>query len=327
LTIELRDGSHVVGKSLVDSLTFHTSGMGDLKLAWAGIRSIEYAGAGSDMARLTAANGDVYEGQFETASLGVETSFGKTELPVKLIRSIRTSATGDAGRNLIGWWKLDDGDGTVARDSSSSQDPHDGKLINGPVWTRGPGRDDVCLQFNGASQYVSLGNIFQASYKEISIACWVKHARSSWQYIVERSDWVQPDGIGLMMDYNGTSVTFGFYPNNVKSKANAQDDQWHHVVGTLSKSDSGWVYTIYVDGKLDNTENGTMGLAATSNGWSIGAHADGSWSYRGLIEDVRLYDRALSLSEVQEIYAEGNHAGQLPPPRGPARINGRGGGS
>jgi hypothetical protein len=306
LAIELRDGSRVIGKGLDDTLTFHSTAMGDLKLAWAGIRSIEYAGTNTEMARLTATNGDVYEVQFAAPAVRVETSFGKTELPVKLIRSVKVSVAGVVMRNLIGWWKLDDGSGTVAKDSS--QNPHDGTLVNGPAWTR-VGRDETCLQFSGANQYVSLGNILQDGYTELSIACWVKHTSTGWNNIVERGFWGDPDGIGLMMDYNTTSVSFGFYfnNNNARSKANAQDGQWHHVVGTLSKGESGWLYSIYVDGKLDNTQTGTQGLAPTSKGWAIGARYDGSFPYRGLIEDVRIYDRALSLSEVQAIYEERNH--------------------
>ena len=92
LAIELRDGSRVVGKSLDDTLSFHSAAMGDLKLTWAGIRSIEYAGTNTEVARLTATNGDMYEVQFTTPAVRVETSFGKSELPVKLIRSLKVSA-------------------------------------------------------------------------------------------------------------------------------------------------------------------------------------------------------------------------------------------
>jgi hypothetical protein len=352
LTIELRDGSRVVGKGLDDSLSFHSPAMGDLKLAWPGIRSIDYTGTNTGMAQLTATNGDVYEVQFEGPAVRVETSFGKTELPVNLIRSIKTSATGNVTQGLVGWWKLDDGSGTVAKDSSGNA--YDGKLINGPVWTKVPGRDEVCLQFNGADglgysgamlpsggdggwasslrpsqgQYVSLGNILQGSYSQLSIACWIKHPSSGWENVVERGNWDTPDGIGLMMDYQGQTVRFGFYkaPNTVGSKATVQDDQWHHVVGTLSKtkSDGGLIYSIYVDGKLDNTATGPTitELAATSQPWAIGARYDGTYGYRGLIEDVRIYDRALSPAEVQAIYEERNHGEPLPPsPAGSRGIN------
>jgi hypothetical protein len=207
-----------------------------------------------------------------------------------------------AGRNLIGWWKLDDGSGTAAKDSSRAFGGNDGKLVGDPKWVKG--RKGGALRFDG-NQYVSLGDIFQGGYTEISIACWVKHSRSQWQNIVERSAWDNPDGIGLMMDYNGTSVTFGHYGIvGASSKVNVQDNQWHHVVGTMRQNGFDYIYSIYVDGKLDNTATNSVGLAPTGHGWAIGARYDGTWTYRGLVDDVRIYDRALSDSEIQAIFAE-----------------------
>jgi hypothetical protein len=205
-----------------------------------------------------------------------------------------------AGQNLIGWWKLADGSGTVVKDSTHAIKGNDGTLVGDPKWAKG--RTGGALRFDG-NQYVSLGEIFQGGYDEISIACWVKHGRSQWQNIVERSMWDRPDGIGLMMDYNGTSVTFGHYGIvGASSKADVQDNQWHHVAGTMSKSGSEYIYSIYVDGKLDGTATSSTGLAPTDHGWAIGARYDGSWRYRGLIEDVRIYNRALSGTEIQAIY-------------------------
>jgi hypothetical protein len=318
LAIELRDGSHVVGKGLDDTLNFHSAAMGDLKLSWAGICSIEFAGTNTDMARLTATNGDVYEVQFATPTVRVETSFGKTELPVKLICGIKILAMGNVTQGLVGCWKLDDGSGTVAKDSSGNA--HDGTLVNGPVWTKIPGRDETCLQFNGQNQFVSFGNMLQGKCDELSIACWVKHSTSSWQVLASTGEsWATPEGISMQMDYNTTSVTFGHYGSfpggvNVKSKTNAQDDRWHHVVGALSKSDTGYIYSIYVDGKLDNTEPGPVGLAAASSRspWTLGAGSDGSYAYRGLMADFRIYDRALSPTEVQAIYEERNQGEPSP---------------
>ncbi|HEY5041324.1 MAG TPA: LamG domain-containing protein [Verrucomicrobiae bacterium] len=206
------------------------------------------------------------------------------------------------GQNLIGWWKLDDGSGTVARDSSHALNGNDGKLMGGPKWVKG--RQGGALRLGG-NQYVALGNILQGGYSEMTIACWVKHGKSQWQNIVERSSWDKSDGIGLMMDYNTTSVSFGHYAIvEASSTVNVQDDQWHHVAGTMRPNGSDYIYSIYVDGKLDNTATNSMGLTPTSNGWAIGARYDGTWTYEGLVEDVRIYDRALSASEIQAIYKE-----------------------
>jgi len=348
LTIELWDGSRVLGKSLDDTLSFHSAALGDMELSWAAIRSIEYAGASTDTARLTATNGDAYEVQFAAPSVRMETSFGKTELPVKRIRSVKVavvaSPDGLSTVGLIGWWKLDDGSGTVAKDSSQNhQDGHlagntaqmfnptllpgiplpmggsdgrgawtatelpSGPIKNGPVaslpvWTQG--KNGGALQFNGASQYVSLGNILEDSYSGLSIVCWVKHPRSAWQIIVERSIWDNPDGIGLVMDHSGALVDFGHYGAQVASKASVQDGNWHHIAGTLSRQGADFIYSIYVDGKLDNTATHPEGLAASSKAWAIGARYNGSWSYQGLIEDVRIYDCALKEDEVKKLYEE-----------------------
>ena len=204
--------------------------------------------------------------------------------------------------HLIGWWKLDDGSGTVARDSSRAVKGNDGTLVGDPKWVKG--RKGGALQLDG-SQYVSLGNILQGSYPEMTIACWVKHGTSQWQNIVERSAWDNSDGIGLMMDYNTTSATFGHYGvAGAASKQPVQDNQWHHVAGTMRQNGSEYVYSLYVDGKLDITTTNAIGLTATQNGWAIGARYDGTWGYQGLIEDVRIYDRALSDSEIAAIYTE-----------------------
>ena len=224
------------------------------------------------------------------AGLGLGGWFGYEQIKIR-----------KGGQNLIAWWKLDDGSGTVARDSSHALNGNDGKLMGGPKWAKG--RQGGALRLGG-NQYVALGNILQGGYPEITIACWAKHGRSQWQTLIERSTWDKSDGIGLMMDYNTTSVSFGHYAVvEASSTVNVQDDQWHHVAGTMRQSGSDYVYSIYVDGKLDNTATNAMGLTATSNGWAIGARYDGTWTYQGLIADVRIYDRALSASEIQAIYA------------------------
>jgi hypothetical protein len=108
LTIELRDGSRVVGQIRADSLGFYSVQFGDRQLAWAAIRTVDYATA-ADTVRLTTTNGDSLFGQLTVDTLAVTTVFGPVDLPVKQIRSVKVSTPGTAGGHLIGWWKLDDG--------------------------------------------------------------------------------------------------------------------------------------------------------------------------------------------------------------------------
>jgi len=200
----------------------------------------------------------------------------------------------------IGWWKLDQSGGATVRDSSRLFG-HNGKIIyKGFEWVEGP--HDHALQLDGRS-HVLLGNIYQGSYDQMSIACWIKHSSTGWQSIVERGVWDDPDGIGLWADYSGQGVTFGHYASaQLKSQAVVQDDKWHHVAGTLAKSGDAYLYSIYVDGKLDNTMTNSIGLEATTNPWSIGARYTGEWAYTGQVSDVRIFNRALTPAEVRRLY-------------------------
>ena len=91
LTIEMRDGSRVVGKPLEDTLRLRSTMLGDMKLSWASIRSIAREETGNNL-RLMTTDGDEVSVQFTKDVLSVKSSFGKTELPVNLIRSLNVSS-------------------------------------------------------------------------------------------------------------------------------------------------------------------------------------------------------------------------------------------
>ncbi len=59
----------------------------------------------------------------------------------------------DKDSSLVGWWKLDDGSGTTAKDSSGQG--HNGTLTNGPIWTTGHAGSG--LQFDGVDDFVDTG--------------------------------------------------------------------------------------------------------------------------------------------------------------------------
>jgi|GEM_PF-2137747 hypothetical protein len=184
-----------------------------------------------------------------------------------------------------------------------SDDEIKGTYVNNPGWA--DGYNGAAWQFDGSGQRILLKDTMSDAYDNLSISCWIKHATSSWQSLVERGAWDNRDGVALQMDYNRTSVSFGHYFAQVKSKVNVQDDQWHFVVGTISKQGSGYVYSIYVDGKLDNSMNCDVGVSPSKDSWSIGARYDGSWAYRGLVEDVRFFNKALTDEEVDKLYTTG----------------------
>ena len=169
LTIELRDGSRIIGKGLDEALSFRSAAMGDFTLTWAAIRSIEYGGANPGAARLTATNGDVYAVQFSGSSVRVETSFGAAELPAKLIRSVQVSAAGRSGPVTSGLMARWTGDGN-AKDSVGH---FDGQVSGGVRYVPGP--KGQAFQFNGDGAQVNFGkSAGNFGTGDFTIAYWMR---------------------------------------------------------------------------------------------------------------------------------------------------------
>jgi hypothetical protein len=322
LAIELRDGSHVVGKGLDDSLGFHSSAMGDLKLTWAGIRSIEYAGTNTEMARLTATNGDVYEVQFAATAVHVETSFGKTELPVKLIRGVKVVAVGNAGHgfsSLVARWT---GDGN-AQDSVGHCD---GQVSGGVSYVAGP--TVQAFLFNGGDSRVDFGNSAgNFGTSDFTIAFWMKTA-SRVQEEAILSKRVTCDGTFCFEDIrigsvpNPTQVPVGFLDFSIESGGYREcydlvsshpvnDGQWHHIAWTRQSTGAGGITgQLYIDGALDKSTTypevvDLVNQAPLVLGQDVCQGRDGTTPYRGALADLRLYSQGLAAEEILGIYNEG----------------------
>ena len=111
LTVELRDGSRVVGDSVDKNFKFHSALLGDLKLAVKDIRSIECVSSNS--AKLSTVNGDALTVFFADSDFAVETSFGKVKLAEASVRKISVAAGGKSGARREGLVALWSGEGNA----------------------------------------------------------------------------------------------------------------------------------------------------------------------------------------------------------------------
>jgi hypothetical protein len=109
LTVELRDGSRVVGDSVEKYFKFHSILLGDLKLELKDIRSVECVSSNS--AKLSTVNGDALTVSFVDSEFAVKTSFGKVDLPVDLVLKFSVTAGGLGGHppGLVALWSGEGG--------------------------------------------------------------------------------------------------------------------------------------------------------------------------------------------------------------------------
>jgi hypothetical protein len=195
-----------------------------------------------------------------------------------------TSASGP-----VLWWKLDDGSGTAASDSSGNG--NNGTLANSPTWTTG--KVGGALSFNGSNQYVSLanaGNLAKGNAAH-TVAAWIKvNALPSYRaWILQLGNEGSGSHHWLINSSGGTQ--FGVWNGN-QAQPGLPVGQWKHVAivfdGTTLKS--------YVDGVLSQSTAATFNLQGTP--LSAAQAHNGENAFNGVMDDVRVYGRALSAAEV-----------------------------
>jgi len=110
---------------------------------------------------------------------------------------------------------------------------------------------------------------------------------------------IQQDGGSILFNTPGTLV-------QINSSANVSDNKWHLITVTYDSSASGGA-TLYIDGALDTTNsNSSAWVLPSAKPFEAGFSSDGVLrAYTGLLDDIRIYNRQLTASEVLSIYNTG----------------------
>jgi hypothetical protein len=161
--------------------------------------------------------------------------------------------------------------------------------------------------------HVACGDALSRPFKEITVTAWFRHDSSFWETVVERGYWNIDDCFGMYMSSNGTSVSFGGYPDHATSKTNVQDGEWHQAVGIGRFTDGLQQWEIYVDGKHEATVPARRSTITASprHTWigrrskQLVAHQPGGWGFTGFIDEIGVFSRAWSAQEVADHFKMG----------------------
>ncbi len=223
---------------------------------------------------------------------------------VVLLAGVALSGTASAAGGLVGWWKLDDGGGTVAKDSSGLG--NDGTLGGGTTWVAG--------KFGGALQ-LSSGYVFidkvrdDLTSTDLSINAWIKTTQANEGEVVAFND--TGSGHPFMFGVSGTTV-FTNDGSDRMFQPPVNNNQWHMMTFVRS----GTTATIYIDGVQAGTYTSGFSLATVAR-VSIGQEWDSNPSdfYNGTVDEVRIFNRPISAAEVLSLLkgGEANIAGSPNP--------------
>jgi uncharacterized delta-60 repeat protein len=215
---------------------------------------------------------------------------------------------------LIGWWS---GDGAV----NDLQGAHPGTLKNSASFAAG--KAGQAFSLDGIDDYVDLGGWNAGS--QWTIEAWVRPSatpsgrRTIAGAVNEFRDWA----ITMHDGQFGVAIrTPGGGADTVRSGAQAEAGIWYHVVGTCD----GATAKLYLDGALKGSAPVDANYVGTSAGtWIGGESCCGGDNFPGLIDEVSIYNRTLSVTEIQSIFTAGS-AGKCKPssPSGSLAISGKG---
>jgi hypothetical protein len=195
--------------------------------------------------------------------------------------------------------------GTTAYDRSGNG--NNGALTNGP--TRAIGKVGQALGFDGTDDYILVSRNSAIEPVIVSVATWVKlgvaaTSQAAYSKIVEKSH--RTSGTAISYDvgsnYSGNGKFFfeasdGSY-NAVQSTTIPVAGTWYHVVGVYDGATS----NIYINGVLENTVSDTGSITYNSDNLFIGQNGSNGERFNGVVDEVRIYNRALSESEVKQLY-------------------------
>ena len=218
---------------------------------------------------------------------------------------------------LVGYWSFDDGAGLSATDFSGKNNTgvFPGGTAN-PTWVNG--KRGKALSFDGSNDYVNAGKAAGLDLTStFTIAVWVKSSENSAakpQGIIVRANyagfeygWMLDKDTANVFHFRGNGSAGTTYTRNdagAYSDAAYTDQNWHHLTGV----NTGGKNYLYVDGVLQAVSaTEVIGSAGGTRPVVIGhrysdLYTTEARTWNGLIDEVRVYNRALSASEVQALY-------------------------
>ncbi len=215
----------------------------------------------------------------------------------------------------VAWWKFDESSGTTANDSIGSDN---GTLTNGPTWQTAGGKFAGALQFDGVNDYVGVGNPANLNFgtsTSFSVSLWVYPTADVGSY-------------DMPLNHGGAAagnLGYDFELGAAPWKANIADastavgltlsgsdhlNTWSHLVIVADRTAN--TFTAYFNGvQVDQQSIAGLGSVTATHNFDIGDDYSATYPFQGKIDDLRVYNYALSAAQVNAIY---NYSGSCSNP-------------
>jgi prepilin-type N-terminal cleavage/methylation domain-containing protein len=224
--------------------------------------------------------------------------------------------------NLVSEWKLDELTASNGTSIIDLWNKTTGTLVTDNGVNEKSSSDCVsgrCITLDGTGDYINTGNNTPIGYNSFTFSFWAKTAGSTLSQAAVSitapgvTGWMGgffvPFGTntsGLFYVTGGTNHDIYRYLSPGGSNSNITDNKWHYLVGACDRSQSKNP-DVYLDGKLMNGAGGAGNCNQLEENIPIGTFyiGGGSSTFNGSIDEVRVYNAALPISQIKEQYYAG----------------------
>ena len=230
-------------------------------------------------------------------------------------------AASAAQAQILAWWKLDESEGTIAREEINPGiwDMH---FLRNPIWVPDGGVFDGCIYFHGGYERLETDSSLESNaewdtYLDLpgipfTFALWFKIDGDNWNTnsaeIAGKSTYYH-----FYRNGSNVNVTWSTYHGGGNSPSfDPTDRNWHHLCGTY---DGESLHSFYIDGDLavDWIQEGSVYIGGTRPFAIGGNNYNASRGMKGWIDDVCIFGMELNASQVKELKKFGPDKVNLPP--------------
>lgn len=239
--------------------------------------------------------------------------FLKADPPTKQI-FFKTNACYPFPSGMVGWWPANNN--TIDLISANN-----GVLQNGATY--GTGKVSQAFFLDGVDDYAEIPHSTTLQPTQITVMVWMKGTMTqpgqadNLVLLAEKNHAQSGTQTGWALQANTTTGRVYFAYGNgssfpeVSSTTSILDDNWHLITAMLNAT----TLSMYVDGAIQNTQAYTGTPQGNNGSVSIGKWLEGnSRKFKGNIDELNIFNRALSATEIQDIFNAGSDGICVPPP-------------
>ncbi len=200
---------------------------------------------------------------------------------------------------LVGNWKMDEGSGTQVTDASVFANT--GITKGSPLWTTGI--SGSALKLSGSGQYVAIPDAESLdAVQGLTLSMWIRPEKRASQHLIQKGSSTTVDGYELTLLSSGkisfqvNQYSSSTYKINSKKLYPSDGITWMHIAATYN----GTVAKLFVNGVEDKSATFSTPAYIQVNDMpvTLGAKNDGKSSLKGTMDEARIYNYALTASEI-----------------------------